>query len=97
MRVRVCVLSAVLFVTLLSVAQVNLGVITGTVRDKAGAVVAGATVSAKNVDTTFERTVFVADAALFPGQPIVIQGKQGGLGAAANNGNHDERRSCSSL
>lgn len=35
---------------------------------------------------------FVADAALFPGQPIVIQGKQGGLGAAANNGNHDERR-----
>ena len=57
MRVRVCVLFAVLFVTLLSVAQVNLGVITGTVRDKAGAVVAGATVTAKNVDTSFERTV----------------------------------------
>jgi hypothetical protein len=35
---------------------------------------------------------FVADAALFPGTPIVIQGKKGGLGAAANNGNHDERR-----
>jgi len=47
MRVRVCVLFAVLFVTLLSVAQVNLGVITGTVRDKAGAVVAGARVTAK--------------------------------------------------
>src|SRR6516164_8007772 len=57
MRVRVCVLFAVLFVTLLSVAQVNLGVITGTVRDKAGAVVAGGTVTAKNVDTSFERTV----------------------------------------
>jgi outer membrane receptor protein involved in Fe transport len=35
---------------------------------------------------------FVADAALFPGAPVVIQGKKGGLGAAANNGNHDERR-----
>lgn len=57
MRVRVCVLFAVLFVTLLSVAQVNLGVISGTVRDKAGSVVAGATVTAKNLDTTFERTV----------------------------------------
>lgn len=35
---------------------------------------------------------FVADAALFPNAPVVIQGKKGGLGAAANNGNHDERR-----
>jgi hypothetical protein len=35
---------------------------------------------------------FVADAALFPDSPVVIQGKKGGLGAAANNGNHDERR-----
>ena len=35
---------------------------------------------------------FVADAAQFPGEPVVIQGKKGGLGAAANNGNHDERR-----
>ena len=35
---------------------------------------------------------FVADAAQFPGLPVVIQGKKGGLGAAANNGNHDERR-----
>ena len=57
MRVRVCVLFAVLLLALLSVAQVNMGVISGTVRDNAGAVVAGATVTAKNVDTTFERTV----------------------------------------
>src|SRR5664279_2844178 len=57
MRFRVCVLLAVLFATLLSLAQVNTGVISGTVRDKAGAVVAGATVTAKNVDTSFERTV----------------------------------------
>ena len=35
---------------------------------------------------------FIADAAQFPGVPVVIQGKLGGLGAAANNGNHDERR-----
>ena len=35
---------------------------------------------------------FVADAALFPSAPVVIQGKKGGLGAAATNGNHDERR-----
>lgn len=40
---------------------------------------------------------FVADAALFPGEPVLVEGKKGGLGAAAlgatgNNGNHDERR-----
>lgn len=35
---------------------------------------------------------FLADAANFPGAPVLIQGKKGGLGAAANNGNHDERR-----
>ncbi len=35
---------------------------------------------------------FLADAANFAGEPVVIQGKKGGLGAAANNGNHDERR-----
>jgi len=35
---------------------------------------------------------FVADAAQFPGEPVLIEGKKGGLGAAANNGNHDERR-----
>ena len=35
---------------------------------------------------------FLADAANFAGAPVVIQGKKGGLGAAANNGNHDERR-----
>jgi hypothetical protein len=35
---------------------------------------------------------FIADAAQFPGAPVTIQGKLGGLGAAANNGNHDERR-----
>jgi len=35
---------------------------------------------------------FVADAALFPNEPVLIEGKKGGLGAAANNGNHDERR-----
>jgi hypothetical protein len=35
---------------------------------------------------------FLADAANFQGAPVVIQGKKGGLGAAANNGNHDERR-----
>ncbi len=57
MRFRACVLLAVLFTTLLSLAQVNTGVISGTVRDKAGAVVVGATVTAKNVDTSFERTV----------------------------------------
>jgi len=57
MRFRMCVLLAVLFTALLSLAQVNTGVISGTVRDKAGAVVVGATVTAKNVDTSFERTV----------------------------------------
>ncbi len=35
---------------------------------------------------------FVADAAQFPGVPVLIEGKKGGLGASANNGNHDERR-----
>ena len=35
---------------------------------------------------------FVADAAQFPGEPVLIEGKKGGLGATANNGNHDERR-----
>ena len=36
---------------------------------------------------------FVANAAFFTaGQPFEIEGKKGGLGAAANNGNHDERR-----
>jgi hypothetical protein len=40
---------------------------------------------------------FVADAALFPGEPVLVEGKKGGLGASAlgatgNNGNHDERR-----
>jgi len=40
---------------------------------------------------------FLADAANFGGGPVLIQGKKGGLGAAAlgatgNNGNHDERR-----
>jgi hypothetical protein len=35
---------------------------------------------------------FIADAANFQGVPMTIEGKKGGLGAAANNGNHDERR-----
>lgn len=36
---------------------------------------------------------FGADAGLFSaGAPIVIQGKKGGLGVLANNGQHDERR-----
>ena len=36
---------------------------------------------------------FIADAGLSAaGTPIVIQGKKGGLGAAANEGQHDERR-----
>jgi hypothetical protein len=35
---------------------------------------------------------FIADAANFPDEPVIIEGKKGGLGAAANNGNHDERR-----
>jgi hypothetical protein len=40
---------------------------------------------------------FVADAALFPGEPVLVEGKKGGLGAAGlgaagNIGNHDERR-----
>ena len=35
---------------------------------------------------------FIADAANFPDQPVIIQGKKGGLGNLANNGNHDERR-----
>jgi len=35
---------------------------------------------------------FFADAANFAGGPVIITGKKGGLGALANNGNHDERR-----
>ena len=36
---------------------------------------------------------FIADAGLSaPGSPIVIQGKKGGLGTLANDGQHDERR-----
>jgi TonB dependent receptor-like, beta-barrel len=36
---------------------------------------------------------FIADAGLSaPGSPIVIQGKKGGLGVLANDGQHDERR-----
>ncbi len=36
---------------------------------------------------------FNADAGLSaPGSPIVIQGKKGGLGVLANDGQHDERR-----
>jgi len=35
---------------------------------------------------------FLADAANFSGGPVIIQGKKGGLGIAANNGQHDERR-----
>jgi hypothetical protein len=34
----------------------------------------------------------VADAAQFPGEPVLIEGKKCGLGATANNGNHDKRR-----
>ena len=57
MRFRVWTLLAVLLTAMLVSAQVNNGVISGTVRDKAGAVVAGATVTARNLDTSFERTV----------------------------------------
>jgi len=57
MRFRVWALLAVLLAAMLVSAQVNNGVISGTVRDKAGAVVAGATVTARNLDTSFERTV----------------------------------------
>jgi hypothetical protein len=35
---------------------------------------------------------FVADAFNFGGGPVTIEGKRGGLGTAANNGSHDERR-----
>ncbi len=35
---------------------------------------------------------FFADAANFSGGPITIEGLKGGLGSAANNGEHDERR-----
>ena len=34
---------------------------------------------------------FDLDAANFTG-PVIVDGKKGGLGALANNGNHDERR-----
>jgi hypothetical protein len=36
---------------------------------------------------------FIADVALSAvGSPIIIQGKKGGLGVLANDGQHDERR-----
>src|SRR6202000_1835439 len=40
-----------LFVSLLAIAQVGNGTITGTVTDQAGAVVAGAKIEAKNAET----------------------------------------------
>ena len=57
MRFRLCVSLLLLVAAVLVSAQVQNGVISGTVRDKAGAVVAGATVTVKNLDTTFEKTV----------------------------------------
>jgi hypothetical protein len=35
---------------------------------------------------------FTADAFNAGGGPVIVNGKKGGLGNAANNGNHDERR-----
>ena len=35
---------------------------------------------------------FDLDAVNFPGVPVVVDGKKGGLGTLANGGNHDERR-----
>ena len=57
MHFRLCVSLLLLVAAVLVSAQVQNGVISGTVRDKAGAVVAGATVTVKNLDTTFEKTV----------------------------------------
>ena len=57
MRVRVSVFLALLLSAVVGTAQVNNGVISGTVRDKAGAVVPGATVTARSIDTSYERTV----------------------------------------
>ena len=35
---------------------------------------------------------FDLDAANFPAGSVIVDGKKGGLGNLANNGNHDERR-----
>ncbi len=50
-------LAIVLFTGAMATAQVHTGSIAGTVRDKAGAVVPNATVTARNVETAAERSV----------------------------------------
>ena len=51
------VLIVLMFWAVIATAQVHTGTIVGTVRDKAGAVVPNATVTAKNLETGVERTV----------------------------------------
>ena len=60
MRIRLTILLLVLTASAVVFAQVQTGSVSGTVKDKAGAVVAGATVTARNVDTGAERTVQAA-------------------------------------
>ena len=57
MKKKLCVLPALLFCTILSVAQQDTGIITGLVTDASGSPVLGATVSVKNRDTNVGITV----------------------------------------
>ena len=57
MRLRASIFLVLVLAAASVTAQVQNGVISGTVRDNAGAVVPDATVTAKNLDTSFERTV----------------------------------------
>ena len=60
MRTRLVWFGVALIVSTTLFAQVQTGSISGTVRDKGGAVVPDTTVVAKNLDTAAERTVRAA-------------------------------------
>src|SRR5690242_5085773 len=84
---RVCVLGAVVGVLLFSLSllsQVNTGTISGVVQDTSGAVIAGATVTIRNVDTGIA-TAAMSDSGgryIAPNLPIgnyEVQGQQSGF------------------
>src|SRR5437870_8774043 len=88
------VLGAVLGVLLFSLSlfsQVNTGTISGIVQDSSGAVIAGATVTIRNVDTGTARTVTSDEGGRYivPALPVgnyAVQGQQSGFQTEIRSG-----------
>ena len=72
MKKKLCVLPALLFCTILSVAQQDTGIITGLVTDASGSPVLGATVSVKNRDTNVGITVSTGSDGIYVATPLKI-------------------------